>query len=181
MKLLVCSFRPLCQLLGFFLIFYVIDYGYQNPSDLMGIYIRQLLLILSLGILLPKPYNRKYKKTFTDNHAAFEEYGRYLAQLGKGKTFTAYDSRKAGASNRTEEHRLATALLDYVVEKDYTDDEPAVQIRRKNRSKGIEVTVRCTWYQKFKFYWIPKKEQFRFEHLRLDTAIDLTDHWFITI
>ncbi len=181
MKWLAYCFRPVCQLLGFFLIFYVIDYGYQNPSDLMGIYIRQPLLILSLGMLLPKAYNRKCKKTFTDNHAAFEEYGHYLAQLGKGKTFTAYHSRKAGASDRTEEHRLATALLDYVVEKDYADDEPAVQIRRKNRSKGIEVTVRCTWYQKFKFYWVPEKEQFGFEHLRLDTAIDLADNWFITI
>ena len=181
MKKLAYCFRPVCQLLSFFLIFYVIDYGHQNPSDLMGMYIRLTLLFLSLHMLLPKRYDRKCKKTFTDNHAAFEEYGHYLAQLCKGKTFAAYHSRKVGASDRPEEHRLAKALLDYVVEEDYTDDEPTVQIRRKIWSHGIEVTVRCTWYQKFKFYWVPEKEQFRFEHLRLDTAMDMADNWFITI
>ena len=181
MKFLAYIFRPLCQLLGFGAIFYVIDYAYQNPSDLLGMYIRLPLIFLSMNMFPPRAYNRRIKEVFMDNLEAFEGCGHHWEQIFKQDRSIGYHSRKATASDNSAEHRFASSLLNYVVEKDYTDDEPYIQIQRKLWSNGIKVTIHCTWYRKFKFYWIPDNEKFRFEHLRFDAVIELADNWFITV
>lgn len=181
MKYLAYIFRLLCQLFGLYVLFYVIDYGYQNPSDSLGIHIRLLLIPLAMSMFPPRSYNRYCNKTFTDNHGTFEEYGHHLKQIYKESHPVTYHSRNASTSENSIEHRMATVLLNYVVEKGYTDDAPDVLIQRNLWGRGIKVTIRCTWYRKMVYYWIPEKDKSRFELLRFNAAIELADNWYITV
>ena len=157
MKLCAGILRIFCWILAIFSTIYVFRYVYLNPTDRVGFYIRFPIVAIAIHTIPYPCHNRKnHKKFFEDNIKAFREYGQQKARSLNENRLVSYQSRKEKQLTNTMESVLSASLLNYVETNNLADDEPYVQIKHRKWGRGLKILIRCTWYRKFVFYWIPE-------------------------
>ena len=182
MKLCARMIRIFCWILGIVGTAYVFIYAHYNPTDQVGIYLRFPIVMIAIKMIPFPGYNwKKRKKVFVDNIEAFREYEQQRQLHFSGQSYISFHSKKEGQHADSPEGALATSLINYISKEDLADDEPYVRIRRRKWGKGFEVCIRCTWYRKFIFYWIPENEIAIFENFRFNKTVRIEENWFLIV
>ena len=182
MKLCAGFLRIFCWILAIFATIYVFVYAYFNPTDHVGIYIRFPIVAIAIHTIPFPCFNlRKRREFFLDNLKVFKEYGQQKSLNLNRNQLVSYHSKKANKLDASPEGVLAASLLNYIGEKDLADEQPYVQLKHRKWGKGLEVVIRCTWYRKFVFYWIPANEKDFFENFRFNKVIELEENWFACV
>ena len=182
MKRCARMIRIFCWILGIVGTAYVFIYAHYNPTDQVGIYLRFPIVMIAIKMIPFPGYNwKKRKKVFVDNIEAFREYEQQRQLHFSGQSYISFHSKKEGQHADSPEGALVASLINYISKEDLADDEPYVRIRSRKWGKGLEVCIRCTWYRKFIFYWIPENEIAIFENFRFNKTVRIEENWFLIV
>ena len=172
-------FRNILRLLLILAFVTFVTYSAGKPYD-MTAKLCSILFVYLFIRMFPGRW-RKWKRSreiFSDNLSVFRSLEQRFSDAPRNFK-VKYLGGESALPAVSQEAKLAEALLNYVREKDYTDDEPYVKIQRTKLRKGIKLTLRCTWYEQHIFYLIPEEGKGVFENFRFDKAVALYGSWYV--